>query len=65
MLKLEKNNGLTRMQLAKKAIKKIPLYENNNDRKVKVPFLDMSTKNQRYIEFTKLEGEWTYTGIVD
>lgn len=65
MLKLEKDNGLTWMQLAKKAKKKIPLYENVNDRIVKVPFLDISTNKQRYLEFCKLNGDWAFTGVVD
>lgn len=65
MLKLEKDNALTRMHLAKKAKKKIPLYENNNDRIVKVPFLDVSANKERYLEFYKLNDEWAYTGVVD
>ncbi len=65
MLKLEKDNGLTRMQMAKKAMKKIPLYEDKNNNTVLVPFLDISTNKQRYIEFFKLEGRWAFTGIVD
>jgi len=70
MLKLHKNNALTRMQLAKKARKKIPLYENKNDRKVKVPFLDVSANKIRYLEFSNLTGytgnaEWNFSEIVD
>ena len=65
MLKLEKDNALTRWQLAKKAKKKIPLYEIGNDYEVKIPFLDKSTNKQRYLRFCKLDGEWCFTEVVD
>ncbi len=75
MLKLEKNNALTRSQLAKKAIKKIPLYEVKNSNKskvdtVKVPFLDRSLHKIRYLSFSNLSGysgnsEWTFIEIID
>ena len=70
MLKLSKNNALTRSQLAKKAIKKIPLYEQRNSMSVKVPFLDVSLNKIRYLKFYNLSGyigngEWTFTEIVD
>ena len=65
MLKLEKDNALTRSQLAKKAKKKIPLYEIGNDYEVKIPFLDKSTNKQRYLRFCKLDREWCFTEVVD
>ncbi|HMC84378.1 MAG TPA: hypothetical protein VKI61_02590 [Chitinophagaceae bacterium] len=70
MLKLHKDNALTRQQLAKKAIKKIPLYEKKGDRSVKVPFLDMPTNKIRYLIFSNLSGytgnaEWSFIEVVD
>jgi hypothetical protein len=65
MLKLEKDNALTRSQLAKKAKKKIPLYEIIKDYEVKIPFLDKSTNKQRYLRFCKVDGEWRFTEVVD
>ena len=70
MLKLHKDNALTQQQLAKKAIKKIPLYENKADRSVRVPFLDMSTNKTRYLKFSNLSGyignaQWTFIEVVD
>jgi hypothetical protein len=65
MLKLIKNNPLTIWQLQKSAKKKIPLYEENKSEEVKVPFLDITANKQRYLKFSKLNGEWCYTEIVD
>jgi hypothetical protein len=70
MLKLLKDNALTRQQLAKKAKKKIPLYEKKGDRSVRVPFLDVHAGKTRYLVFYNLSGytgnaEWTYTEVVD
>jgi hypothetical protein len=70
VLKLYKDNALTRMQLSKRAKKKIPLYENKNDSSVKVPFLDVRTNQIRYLKFYNLSGylgngEWTFVEIVD
>jgi hypothetical protein len=70
MLKLHKNNALTRSQLINKARKKIPLYEQRNSKTVKVPFLDVRLNKIRYLEFYNLSGyvgngEWTYAEIVD
>jgi hypothetical protein len=70
MLKLLKDNALTRQQLSKKAIKKIPLYENKGDRSVKVPFFDVASNKTRYLVFYNLSGysgnaEWTYVEVVD
>jgi hypothetical protein len=65
VLKLHKDNGLTRMQLSKKAKKKIPLYEARNSNTVKVPFLDVRMDKMRYIEFYKIDGEWAFVGIAD
>jgi hypothetical protein len=65
MLKLENDNALTRSQVAKKAKKKIPLYDIINDYEVKVPFLDKSTNKQRYLRFCWRDGEWHFTKVVD
>jgi hypothetical protein len=65
MLKLEKDNALTRGQLAQKAKKKIPLYDIINDYEVKVPFLDKSTNKQRHLRFCWRDGDWHFTEIVD
>ena len=65
MLKLEKDNALTRSQLAKKAKKKIPLYDIVDNYEVKIPFLDKSTNTQRYLRFCRVNGEWCYTEVVD
>lgn len=66
----KREEPLARGQLAKKAKKKIPLYEKKGDRSVRVPFLDMSTNKIRYLEFSNFSGytgnaEWTFIEIVD
>ena len=65
MLKLTKNDALTIKQLAQKAKKKIPLYEENKSESVKVPFLDVRAKKQRYLHFFKRKDGWHYFEIVD
>ena len=70
MLKLIKDNALTRSQLAKKAMKKIPLYEKKGDMSVKVPFLDVRKNKMRYLKFTNLSGyvgngAWTFIEVID
>ena len=66
MLKLQKDNALTRSQLAKKAKKKIPLYEEKNKETVKVPFLNVPTSKMRYCIFYKRNhNDWFYFEIVD
>ena len=69
MLKLYKDNQLARSQLAKKAKKKIPLYENRNALIVKVPFLDVSTNKTRYFKFANISGmrpgPWSFIEVVD
>jgi hypothetical protein len=70
MLKLHKKDALTISQLAKKAAKKIPLYEERNKSTVKVPFLDVRANKMRFLMFSNLSGyigngEWTFIEIVD
>lgn len=70
MLKLHKDTALTRGQLAKKAIKKIPLFENKGDNSVRVPFLDVPTNKIRYLVFKNISGyvgngAWTFIEVID
>ena len=52
-------------QLANKARKKIPLYEGRNALEVKVPFLDVSSNQTRYVRFYKIDGQWAFIEVVD
>lgn len=65
MLKLLKNDALSIGRLAKLAKKKIPLYEENKSEYVKVPFLDVKAKKERYLHFFKRKNGWHYFEIVD
>ncbi|MCY7421684.1 MAG: hypothetical protein LH478_08075 [Chitinophagaceae bacterium] len=66
MLKLNSNNVMAIFHLAKKAKKKIPLYEERNANKVNVPFIDEILKKTRYLTFYKgTEGCWNFTGAED
>jgi hypothetical protein len=66
MLKLTTNKGLAIFHLAKKAKKKIPLYEEKNADMVNVPFFDQTLNKIRYLTFLKKDdGDWGYAGVVD
>lgn len=52
--------------LAKKAKKKIPLYEEKKADLVNVPFIDEIENKTRYLTFYKnREGHWGYIGAND
>ena len=66
MLKLTTHKGLAIFHLAKKAKKKIPLYEERKAYRVNVPFSDQILKKTRYcIFFRNSEGDWAYIGVED
>jgi len=65
MLRLKKNNALAIRQLAEKAKKKIPLYEENKADMVNVPIFDETMKKTRYLIFFRRHGhDWGFTEIV-
>ena len=52
--------------LAKKAKKKIPLYEDKKADMVNVPFYDEIQKKTRYLTFfRRKDKDWGYTGVED
>ena len=65
MLKLKKNGALAELHLANKARKKIPLYEIRNAMEVRVPFVDTTRNQTRFVKFFKIDGRWAFTEIVD
>jgi hypothetical protein len=66
MLRLTSKNGMAIYHLAKKAKKKILLYEQNKADRVNVPFYDELQKKTRYLTFWRnREGEWGFTGAND
>ena len=71
MLRLTSNNGMAIYHLAKKAEKKIPLYEENNADRVNVPFFDQFQNKTRYLTFFRkrtalgIEGDWGFLGAAD
>lgn len=66
MLRLKSNDIMAIHHLAKKAKKKIALYEENKADRVNVPFVDEFTNKTRYFIFYKnREGGWGYIGVND
>lgn len=66
MLRLTSRDGMAIFHLAKKALKKIPLYEERNADVVNVPFYDENLKKVRYLTFFRRTGhDWAYTGVQD
>jgi hypothetical protein len=71
MLRLEKDDALTRWQLSRKAMKRIPIYQDKNCDVVRIPFFDVTSNKIKHIEFVKFYYEfkkdwyWGFTGVVD
>jgi hypothetical protein len=59
MLRLTTHKGLSVSHLAKKAKKKIPMYEEKNAHSVNIPFVDEVLNKTRYLTFYKNDlGDW-------
>jgi hypothetical protein len=66
MLRLTTHKGLAISHLAKKAKKKIPMYEEKNAHSVNIPFVDEVFNKTRYLTFYKNDlGDWGYIGAED
>jgi len=73
VLRLTSNDGMAIFHLARKALKKIPLYEEKDADMVNVPFYDENLNKVRYLTFWRRRGDdfkkkghdWGYTGVED